>query len=133
VAAEHVQLARIAIAAYNSGDLSALLDVVSEDVVAIVSPGMANAGEYRGHDGFMSMLEDWGEAWEDFRLEPDEPFDAGGGVVIPVQQYGRGRGSGVETSMRTFHVGHFRDDLLVRWRLCESLEEALAHAADQPV
>lgn len=99
--------------------------------MAIVSPDMANAGVYRGHDGFLSMLADWGEAWEDFRLEADEPFAAGEGVVIPVRQYGRGRGSGVETSMRSFHVGHFRGDRMVRWRLCGSREEALAHAAEE--
>jgi len=133
VAPDHLQLARTAIAAYNAGDLPALLDLVSEDVVATISPAMANAGVYHGHAGFLRMLEDWGEAWEDFRLEAGEPFDAGDAVIIPVQQYGRGRGSGIETSMRTFHVGHFRDDSLVRWSLCESREEALAHASQETV
>lgn len=133
MAAEHVQLARRGIAAYNSGDLSALLELLSDDIVAVVSPGMANSGVYHGHEGFVRMLEDWGEAWEDFRLEAEEPFGAGEGVVIPVRQYGRGRGSGVETSMLTFHVAHFRDDRMVKWCLCDSREEALAHALEEPV
>ena len=73
-----------------------------------------------------AQVEDWGEAWEDFRLEAGGPFAAGDGVVIPVRQYGRGRGSGVETAMSTHHVAHFREGRMVRWHLCETREAALA-------
>jgi ketosteroid isomerase-like protein len=131
-ATEHLELARSAIAAYNGDDLPALLDLISEDVVATVPVQMANAGVYHGHDGFLRMLEEWGEAWEDFRIEAGEPFAAGDAVVIPVRQFGRGRGSGIETDMSTWHVAHFHNQRLVRWRLCETREEALAHALGEP-
>ncbi len=129
---EHLELARRAIDAYNGDDIPALLDLISEEVVATIAEQMANAGVYRGHDGFLHMLEDWGEAWEDFRLEAGEPFAAGDGVVIPVRQYGRGRGSGIETAMSTHHVAHFREGRMVRWHLCETREAALAHAVGEP-
>ncbi len=48
---------------------TALLDLISEEVVATVPLQMANAGVYHGHHGFLHMLEEWGEAWEDFRSE----------------------------------------------------------------
>jgi ketosteroid isomerase-like protein len=65
VTTEHLELARRAIDAYNGDDIPALLNVISEEVVATIPEQMANAGVYRGHDGFLHMLEDWGEAWED--------------------------------------------------------------------
>ena len=111
---EHLELARGAIDA-------------SEEVVATPEQ-MANAGVYRGHHGFLHMLEDWGDAWEDSASRRASPFAAGDGVVIPVRQYGRGRGSGIETAMSTHHVAHFREGRMVGWHLCETREAALAHA-----
>jgi ketosteroid isomerase-like protein len=130
---DYLQIARSAIAAYNVGDYEALLGLVNEDVVATIPVGLANSGVYHGHDGFLRMMDDWRDAWEDFRIEPDEPFLAGDAVVVPVRHAGRGRGSGIETAMDVFHVAHFRDNRVARWRLCGTRDEALEHAvADAP-
>jgi len=125
---DYLQIARSAIAAYNVGDYGALLDLINEDVVATIPVGLANAGVYRGHDGFRRMMDDWRDAWVDFRVEAEEPFLAGDAIVVPVRHAGRGRGSGIEISMNVFHVAHFRDNRVASWRLCGSSEEALEHA-----
>lgn len=131
VVTEPLQIARSAIAAYNAGDYAALLELINEDVVATIPVGLANAGVYRGHDGFLRMMDDWRDAWVDFRVEADEPFVVDGAVVVPVRHAGRGRGSGIEMAMDVFHVAHFRDSRVARWRLCGSREEALAVASGE--
>ena len=71
------------------------------------------------------MMGQWEEAWEDFRVEILELVEEGDAVVVSVGQYGRGRGSGIETQMAAAHLMRFRDGRLSRWRLCVSTEEAL--------
>ena len=129
----YLQIAHSAIASYNAGDYEALLDLINEDVVAIIPDGLANTGVYHGHEGFLRMMNDWRDAWVDFRVEAHEPFLAGEAVVVPVRHAGRGRGSGIEMSMDVFHVAHFRDNRVASWRLCGSRADALAHAAGEIV
>ena len=66
-------------------------------------------GDYRGHDGFARWLEDWGAAWAEWRLEPDEFIDAGNSVVIFVRMHTKGRGSGIEAERQdalVYEIGH---------------------------
>ena len=51
-------------------------------------------------------------------------------MLAPAVQHGRGRGSGVEISMRVVFLLRFRDDRVEFYRLCENVEEARAHARD---
>jgi hypothetical protein len=51
-------------------------------------------------------------------------------VLAPTVQSGRGRGSGVEISMRVVFLLSFRGDRVAWFRLCETLEEAREHAGD---
>lgn len=127
-----LQITYSAIAAYNTGDYEALFELIDEDVVASIPVGLANAGVYEGHEGFLRMMDEWRSAWVDFRVEPGEPFLAGEGIVVPVKHAGRGRGSGIDVSTDVFHVAHFRGDRVIRWRLCGSRDEALAAALDEP-
>jgi hypothetical protein len=34
-----------------------------------------DAGAYRGHSGFARWLENWGAAWEQFSMDPEELLD----------------------------------------------------------
>jgi hypothetical protein len=45
--------------------------------------------------------------------------------MVPVHQVARGRGSGAEVEIRLAYLLRVRDGLLVEWRLCASVEEAL--------
>jgi ketosteroid isomerase-like protein len=128
---DYLQIAYSAIAAYNVGDYEALFELINEDVVASIPVGLANAGVYHGHEGFLRMMNDWRDAWVDFRVEAEEPFLAGDAIVVPVRHTGRGRGSGIEMSMDVFHVAHFRDNRVARWELCRSREDALVVAAGE--
>jgi ketosteroid isomerase-like protein len=118
-------MARTGIEAYNRGDIDALFDLVTDDVEFVVPDTMANSGRYVGREGFQSMMDQWEEAWDVFRVEVEDVLEEGDAVIVSVAQYGRGRGSGIETRMGAAHLMRFRGGRLSRWRLCESRDEAL--------
>jgi uncharacterized protein len=128
VPTEHFDIARRGIEAYNRGDLDAIFELATDDVEFVVPDTMANSGRYVGRVGFQAMMGQWEEAWDEFRVEIEELVEEGDAVVVSVAQFGRGRGSGIETQMGAAHVMRFRDGLLARWRLCETREEALHQA-----
>jgi ketosteroid isomerase-like protein len=125
---EHV---RELIDVFNSGDLDAMVALLHDDVVAIVPEGLPNAGVYEGRAGVRAMLEQWGEAWEEFTIRPEEFIPAADALLVRARQIGRGRGSGIELELVFVWVVRTRDGRLVHWRLCETLEEAQTYAASE--
>jgi ketosteroid isomerase-like protein len=123
-----VDVARRCLEALNSGDLEGLHALVADDIVADVPSGFANADAYRGRDAFRRMLEQWLEPWRDFRAEPLEVIEEGDAIVASVHQSGTGRESGIEVDMDLAYLIRVRDGLLVQWRLCADVDEALALA-----
>jgi ketosteroid isomerase-like protein len=68
-----------------------------------------DAGTYRGHEGYVDWLADWGQAWSDFRLEPERWIDAGDKVVFVFQLTAIGKGSGAEVRRRDAMVSTIRN------------------------
>jgi ketosteroid isomerase-like protein len=92
-------LARQGIDAFNAGDMAGMMAVISKDIEVYASPEMANAGRYRGHDGFMSWITAWTEAWEEISAEVTETTPVGARhIVTAIHQEGRGR-DGIALSM----------------------------------
>jgi ketosteroid isomerase-like protein len=87
-----------------------------------------DAGNYRGHEGYLRWLEDWGEAWEDFSVEPERWIDAGDKVVFIFQLTARGRGSGVEVKRRDAMVWTARDRKMIRLDYYNNEAQALEAA-----
>jgi ketosteroid isomerase-like protein len=96
---QRVALANAGMEAFNEGDLPRMLAALSEDVEVYASPEMANAGQYTGHDGFVSWITAWTDAWDEVSAEVTDNTPIGERhVVTTVHQEGRGRG-GIEVSM----------------------------------
>ena len=96
---QRIALAQTGMQAFNDGDLPTMLAALAEDVEVYASPEMANAGEYRGHDGFVTWITAWTDAWEEISAEVTDNEPVGDRhVVTSVHQEGRGRG-GIEVSM----------------------------------
>jgi ketosteroid isomerase-like protein len=108
-------LARRSIDAYNRGDVEALLEQLDEEIEVYTPPELPNAGTYRGHQGFLQWLDQWDEAWEEFRLEIERIDFVGDRCgVVTVRQFGRGAGSGVEVEMRIAQLYEMRGDKAAR-------------------
>jgi hypothetical protein len=71
---------------------------------------MANAGDYRGHEGFVSWIRAWTDAWEQVSAEVTDNTPVGERhVVTTIHQEGRGRG-GIEVSMQLAFLFDVNDD-----------------------
>jgi hypothetical protein len=76
---------------------------------------MANAGQYTGHDGFVTWITAWIDAWEEVGAEVTDNSPVGERhVVTTVHQTGRGRG-GIEVSMQLAFLFDVNDDGLCRY------------------
>jgi ketosteroid isomerase-like protein len=96
---QRIALAEAGMDAFNKGDMDRMLAALSEDVEVYASPEMANAGRYSGHEGFITWIMAWIDAWEEVGAEVTDNSPVGERhVVTSVHQTGRGRG-GIEVSM----------------------------------
>ena len=71
-------------------------------------------GVYRGHAGVARWLQDWGDAWSEWSVEPEQFIDAGDCVVVVVRMTAKGAGSGLELDRQDAQVYRFRDNKIFR-------------------
>ena len=84
-------------------------------------------GTVRGHDEFAAGFEEWFEAFEEFRTDPEDFIPDGDRVLVPVTQRARGKGSGAEVEQRFHQLFEVRDGLVVRFE--EFADESEARRA----
>jgi len=91
-------------AAFNNGDLSALVELTAPGVVWGSSVAFAGlAGRYEGHDGLRQWLEDVRSMWETFEVTLGEVLRTGDGLIVVEERLrGRGRRSGAEAEMSLY-------------------------------
>jgi len=77
-------------------------EAMSENIEAY-DHDVPDSGDYRGFDGFVRFVENWGEAWAEWSMDPQEFIDAGDQVVVFLRMKATGH-SGVSVE---------RDDAIV--------------------
>jgi len=125
---ENVELVRQGYAAWNNGDMHAMLAILHPDVEFTTSgvfPGLNPV--YRGHDGFRKFWRDFPDMWESILVSVDELRDCGERVLALVAFDARGR-DGLEVGRQVGTVWAFRDGLTVRVENYASWTEALEAA-----
>ncbi|HEV2923549.1 MAG TPA: nuclear transport factor 2 family protein [Solirubrobacteraceae bacterium] len=68
---------------------------------------------YHGYQGWLRIAEQFGDAWQELRLEIVEIIDAGDNVVLFTDMVGLSK-SGIKLSQRVGQVWTFRDGKIVR-------------------
>ena len=121
---ENVEIVRRSFEAFDAGAYEAALEAFAPDIEYDLSH-FPDGGVYRGHDGVREAFRIWLGTWEDYRQERDELVDAGDEVIVPVREYGRGKGSGLALERPTFGVWKLRDGKVVRIRFFSTMAEAL--------
>jgi ketosteroid isomerase-like protein len=76
--------------------------------------GLTEGSVWRGPEQIRGFFEQDAEAWDERRLEAERFIDAGDCVVVPLHEFRRGKGSGVETETETAMVYEVRDGRAVR-------------------
>lgn len=123
---ENVDIARNALERFlREGELG--LDLLDEHAV-IRDHDIPDPRDYRGPAGFVKWLQDWGEAWEEWTVEPVEYLDAGDKVVIVWRMKAKGRGSGLEIDRQDALVYEFREGKVVSIDYFNSREQGLEAA-----
>jgi uncharacterized protein len=112
----NTEVVRGAYAAFEVGDVPAVLGVLAEDVEWIESDGFPTSGTYRGHDAvvqgvFMPLVQDY----EGFTVKP-EAFVGEGDSVVAVGWYeGRYKATGKVARARFAHVWTIGDGKVRRF------------------
>jgi ketosteroid isomerase-like protein len=123
---ENVEVVRAMQEAFNQGNYATALSALAPDVEWHAPPGLTIGKQvYRGHDAVREGFARWLNAWEEYRFDPTEIRDCGDHVLVTGIQSGRGRGSGVDVSLRTFHVYTLRDGQVTRMRTFDDRARAL--------
>ena len=124
----NIETVRVAIDAFNRGDVDAMLALAGEDFEYDWSRSLGpNRGIYKGPEGFMEFINEQWSVFDDFKLEAHEFIARGQHVVVPMTATARGR-EGVPVSASSVHLYTFEGGRLVRITLFEELDEALGAA-----
>jgi ketosteroid isomerase-like protein len=120
-----VEIIEQVIEAGSRGDFDTVLALHHPDWEGFIPEEYPVAGTWRGLEGVRGFAEEWLEAWEEFRVVPEEFIEGGDAVVAKVRYWGRGRGSGVEVTDLWFYAYRLRDGRVISWRPYTDRAEAL--------
>lgn len=88
-----------------------------------------DAGVYRGHVGFRDWLSNWGESWEEWRIDDLEFRPAADGQVIALFTIvTKGKGSGIEVKRGDAIVYRLSGDKITRTEYFNDQSRALEAA-----
>jgi ketosteroid isomerase-like protein len=119
---ENVEVVRYAFNAFERGEVSELLDRLTDDLTTHrVEPDDA---VYHGKEGFFQATADWIENFDDWTVAPEAFLDAGDSVVVRVHQAARGERSGIPVEGLAWFVFQLRDGKIARMSI--HLREAQA-------
>jgi uncharacterized protein len=125
---ENVEIVRRGYELFAEGNLEGVMDLISDEAELPDAGGLGlgdtAAGTRRGPDGFLQGSQDALDAFEDYRVEPQEFIDAGDAVVVPVRISGRGRASGATQEIRLVHLWVLRDGKAIRNEIYRTTAEA---------
>ena len=110
---------------FNRDGIGAWLEVLDPAIEWSEGPDAPDRDVYRGHRGVLLQQQRFEEAWESFRLEPEDFAASGENLVVVVNARARGRGSGVEVQARLAHSWELRGRKVVRWVVDIDPERAL--------
>src|SRR5947208_1515684 len=123
---ENVELLRGAIGAYNTRDVEAFLSYCDPSIEFHSAFAAGDEPAAYGHDGLREWYRDMSDAWgEVIRVEPEAYFDLGEQTLAFYMLQGRGRQSGVETTMPLTLIARWREGLMVYFRAYTRREDAL--------
>ena len=109
---ENVEIVRRGWDAWERGDLSAVLQMMSDDLVTHRAPPFGDARH--GPKGFLEVNRDWMEGFAEWSVTPTDYLDAGDRVVVRTAQKARGKESGVPVAAVFWFVFALRDGKVVR-------------------
>ena len=123
----NLEIVRVALAAYNRGDLEAL-SLAYDPAVEFVTLLL---GTHRGKESIRPAIDENRQNISDHRFDPEEVIEAGPDKVVAVVRIGgAGRVSEIGLGDRIAFLATIHDGLIVRQETFRNKEEALAAAGE---
>jgi ketosteroid isomerase-like protein len=126
---DRLKLLQEGIDAFNRGEAAPALFLFADDLDCFIDSDLMNAGTYKGHDGYLKMLEAWGEAWQTVKADivAAEAVD-NDHLLVEINQSAVGAGSGVPVQMTIYWLFRFVDGKITRFHLYADHTAALEAA-----
>ena len=123
----NLERARRGYEAFAEGDVQAVLDFLSPEIVCYSRPSQPEQEVFYGHEGFAQLVaRDFFQTFgETVRVQPRDFIDVGDYVAVPVRIVGQHPESGVDLEDHLVHVWKLREEKAVELRPYEELSEAL--------
>jgi ketosteroid isomerase-like protein len=124
---ENVERVRAGFAAYNRGDLDALMNMYDPAVEFVT----LLAGNHHGKEAVRLLFEENRRTLPGYRLEPKELIDAGDQVIAVVHLGGAGRVSQIALDDQIAFLFTIKDGRAIRQQTFRNKEDALEAAGLQ--
>ena len=125
---ENVEIVRRGFAGTNAGDFSYLQESMDENCEFRLPPDFPGTQGTRGPEGFVSVVNEVAEAFEDIRYEPQEFLDQGDRLFAAVRTVGHAKHTGLAVDLLVYWVYTFRDGKVVVMEAYLDRAEALEAA-----
>jgi ketosteroid isomerase-like protein len=109
---ENVQLIRGVFEGWDAAGVEGMLKFFHDDVDYLP---IEEDDVIHGHEELRRYFSRWMEPWEDFQVAPTDFVASGDHVVNGASMHGRGRGSGIQTSMEYWQAWTIREGKVARW------------------
>jgi ketosteroid isomerase-like protein len=128
----NLELARAGYEAFQRSDLEGVLALTDPEVEIYLPNTLPNSGNYRGHEGYITWIGQWLDAWENFRIEvlAMEPVGERH-VVTTIHQSAMGRGSGIPVEMDVAYMTDIREGKVIALQMYLTREEAIRVARER--
>ena len=117
-----VELVRTLYDAFESKDLDGVVELLGDDMVANVAPGVPWSGSYYGPEGFRRFLEIIDE-YVELSIETDSLIDTGPVVAQVGRSTGYARTTGTRFSFDEIHFWEVKDGKIVAFRNYSNIDE----------
>jgi ketosteroid isomerase-like protein len=111
---ENVERIRRAFAGTTAGDFSYLPGLIHEECEFRLPPDFPGTQDARGPEGFLSVVREFEDAFEDTRYEPDEFVGQEDRLFVAVRTIGRAKHTGIPIDLFLYWVYTFRDGMVVQ-------------------
>jgi ketosteroid isomerase-like protein len=128
---EELELVRRFYAAFNEGDLDAVMALCDESIEYVNPPDAAEAGTRVGCSAVRRALEGLADGFEEFRCQIEEIARSGDTVLVVARSTGRGRSSGIPFNEVQGHLLAVEGGRVTRFQWFRDIAAARAAEADR--
>ena len=123
----NVDVVRAVVAAFNSGDFAAAMEMCTDDVEFDWSRRMLDGEVFTGREELRRFLQGTMEIFDEIHIPDDELTDLGDDVVLLVGTARfKGRASGLDVEASAANLWTVRDGKVSHFRFYQTKEDALA-------